>query len=609
MTVRLRGPELHGRGGWLNSRGAEPRLADLRGRVVLLDFWTGACVNCLHTLAELRLLEQRFGADLVVLGIHSPKFPFEADHATVAAAVDRNQVGHPVLDDADLRTWQAYTVRAWPTLVLLDPAGYIAATWTGEGHTDEVTAAVTDLLARRTGPAPGPLPWSLGAEHDLAAPPAPVGGLRYPARAIRLAGGQLLVADTAQHSLVELTADGARQLRRIGVGSRGLVDGGPGVARFADPQGLAELPSAVAAAVGYDVVVADTANHTLRGLRLADGSVRTLAGPGPSWTDAEPTGMSSPWDVAWWRDRAWVAMAGIHQLWTFDPVSGHVAVAGGTRREGLGDGPLAVAEFAQTSALAADPVRDVLWLVDPESSALRVVSDGPAGLTVRTIAGQGLFAFGHRDGRAADALFQHPLGVRVDQDGAVVIADTYNGAIRRYDPGTDLVRTVATGLAEPSDVVPGADSSTLLVVEAAASRLREVPVLPVDVDPAVGPTDAQRTALAPGRVELVVAFRLPAGEQLDESVGPATRLVVTATPPALLRAGAGPGTGLTRVLDLDAAVGDGVLHVSARAASCDVAGSGSPHAACHLHRQEWELPVVLDPAGSAVLTRQFGGAG
>ena len=147
---RVRAPELEGRG-WLNTGGETLRLADLRGRFVLLDFWTFCCVNCLHVLDEMRELEEKYDGELVVVGVHSPKFVHEADPDALAAAVERYEVAHPVLDDPDLVTWQAYAARAWPTLVLVDPEGYVVAQYAGEGHAHALDA----LLGRAPRRAPG----------------------------------------------------------------------------------------------------------------------------------------------------------------------------------------------------------------------------------------------------------------------------------------------------------------------------------------------------------------------------------------------------------------------------------------------------------------------
>ncbi|MDP9417991.1 MAG: redoxin domain-containing protein, partial [Actinomycetota bacterium] len=464
MPVRVRAPELAGRGGWINTGERDLRLADLRGKVVVLDFWTFCCINCLHVLDELRELERAYADVLVVVGVHSPKFIHEADHGALVAAVERYDVHHPVLDDADLVTWQAYAVRAWPTLVVVDPEGYVVAQMSGEGHAHALGRLLDELIAEHE--AKGTLHRGTG---PYVPPPRAGTTLRFPGKAVALPGGHVLVSDSKQHSLVELAPDLETVVRRIGAGERGLIDGPPGEARFAEPQGLCLLPPDVAAAVGWDVLVADTVNHTLRGLRLRDGSVTTVAGTRRQWMQGDPsegdalrTPMSSPWDVAWFDGGVVVAMAGIHQLWSFDPLAGTVEVHAGTTNEGLLDGPLAQAWFAQTSGLAVSGDGAQLWLADSETSSLRVVRGGE----VHTAVGKGLFDFGHVDGPAAEALLQHPLGVTVLPDAAVAICDTYNGAVRRYDPRSGTVGTIATGLAEPSDalVVDG----DLVVVESAA---------------------------------------------------------------------------------------------------------------------------------------------
>src|SRR4051794_13002235 len=251
IRPRVRAPELRGRG-WLNTGGRAPTLPDFRGGFPLVDFWAFCCVNCLPVLDELRPLEQKYAGELVVVGVHSPKFVHEADADALAAAVERYQVEHPVLDDPELVTWQAYTARAWPTLVLVDPEGYVVAQYAGEGHAHAIDALLAELreehLAKGT-LQPGDSPY--------VPPDVPEGDLLFPAKAVALPHSGFLVADAGHHSLVELAEDGESVVRRIGSGQRGLQDGGPDDARFSEPNGLCLLPSGVATAVGYDVVVAD----------------------------------------------------------------------------------------------------------------------------------------------------------------------------------------------------------------------------------------------------------------------------------------------------------------------------------------------------------------
>ncbi|MES4886903.1 thioredoxin-like domain-containing protein [Streptomyces sp. NPDC096012] len=580
--VRVRAPELIGKGGWLNTGDTQYTLADLRGRIVVLDFWTFCCINCLHVLDELRELEEKHRDTVVVIGVHSPKFVHEAEHRAVVDAVERYGVEHPVLDDPELATWKQYAVRAWPTLVVIDPEGYVVAQHAGEGHVHAIERLVTELEAEHA--AKGTL--RRGEGPYVPPEPEPT-TLRFPGKALLLPSGNFLVSDSTRHRLVELAEDAETVVRHIGSGTRGLADGGPADASFNEPQGLALLDHG-------SVAVADTVNHALRRVDLATGAVTTLAGTGRQWWQGSPTSgpareidLSSPWDVAVFAGRVWIAMAGVHQLWTYDPGTDTVAVAAGTTNEGLVDGPGEEAWFAQPSGLAA--TADRLWLADSETSALRWVD--PDG-RVHTAVGTGLFDFGHRDGTADQALLQHPLGVTALPDGSVAVADTYNHALRRYDPATGEVTTLATDLREPSDaVLAGAD---IVVVESARHRLTRLrlPEEAVRVESVAHRTRRAATEVAPGTLRLDVIFQAPAGQKLDARYGPSTRLLVSSTPPELLLQGEGAGTDLTRELVLDPAVTEGVLHVSAMAASCDDDESNE-YPACHVHQQDWGVPVRL----------------
>ncbi|MET1076229.1 MAG: NHL domain-containing thioredoxin family protein [Umezawaea sp.] len=599
---KVRASELVGRG-WLNTGGQDVALADLRGKIVLLDFWTFCCINCLHVLDELRELEEQYRDVLVIVGVHSPKFVHEADPVALAAAVERYEVHHPVLDDPELTTWQAYAVKAWPTLVLVDPEGYVVHVAAGEGHVDALRQVITELVAEHD--AKG----TLHRGDGLYVPPPAAGTvLRFPAKAVLTRSGTLLVADSAHHSLVELEADGETVVRRIGTGERGREDGPRPT--FSEPAGIALLPDAVAEQVGYHAVVADTVNHLLRGLNLDTGEVTTVAGTGEQWRNGPTDGpageidLTSPWDVAWWEPARGVAiaLAGNHTLGLFDPVANELSRLAGTTVEGLNDGPALEAFFAQTSGLAADG--DRLWLVDSETSALRWLD---ADRTVHTAIGKGLFDFGHRDGDADQALLQHPLGVTVLPDGSVAVSDTYNGALRRYDPSTGEVSTLATGIAEPSDAV--LVDGELVVVASAAHRL-DRPVAPgVAAELIAG--EAHRVRRPPseigvGELELTIVFTPPAGTKLDDRYGPSTRLEVTSSPPELLLEGDGVGTDLTRKLRIAEGFAEGVLHVVAQAASC-TDDPAVDHPVCRLTRQDWGVPVRVTKGGSNRLPLLMGG--
>ncbi len=596
--ARVRAPELIGKGGWLNTGDQQYTLADLRGRIVILDFWTFCCVNCLHVLDELRELEEKHRDTVVIIGVHSPKFVHEAEHQAVVDAVERYEVHHPVLDDPELATWKQYAVRAWPTLVVIDPEGYVVAQHAGEGHAHAIEKLVEELEAEHA--AKGTL---RRGDGPYVAPEPVATHLRFPGKALLLPDGGFLVSDTTRHRLVELDADGETVRRHFGTGERGLADGGPDEARFSEPQGLAVLPDG-------RVAVADTVNHAIRALDLTTGATSTLAGTGRQWWQGTPTSgparevdLSSPWDVAWFGDRLWIAMAGVHQLWTYDPQSATVRVAAGTTNEGLVDGPADEAWFAQPSGLAVSADGERLWVADSETSALRWV-DREA--RVHTAVGTGLFDFGHRDGAAEQALLQHPIGVTALPDGSVAISDTYNHALRRYDPDSGEVTTLATDVREPSDAV--LVDGDLVVVESARHRLTRLrlPEEAVRVADRAHRTQRAATEIAPGTLRLDVVFQAPAGQKLDTRYGPSTRLLVSATPPELLAEGSGAGTDLGRDLVLADGVTEGVLHVSAMAASCDD-DPANEYPACHVHQQDWGVPVRVTTEGASRLALVLAG--
>lgn len=587
--ARVRAPELIGKGGWLNTGDRQYTLSELRGRIVILDFWTFCCVNCLHVLDELRELEEKHRDTVVIIGVHSPKFVHEAEHQAVVDAVERYEVHHPVLDDPELATWKQYAVRAWPTLVVIDPEGYVVAQHAGEGHAHAIEKLVEELEAEHG--AKGTL---RRGDGPYVAPEPVATHLRFPGKALLLPDGGFLVSDTTRHRLVELDEDGETVRRHFGTGERGFKDGGPDEARFSEPQGLAVLPDG-------RIAVADTVNHAIRALDLTTGVTGTLAGTGRQWWQGTPTSgparevdLSSPWDLAWFGDRLWIAMAGVHQLWTYDPEDQSVRVAAGTTNEGLVDGPAAEAWFAQPSGLAVSADGERLWIADSETSALRWVDRDEH---VHTAVGTGLFDFGHRDGAASQALLQHPIGVTALPDGSVAISDTYNHALRRYDPATDEVTTLATDVREPSDAV--LVDGDLVVVESARHRLTRLrlPEEAVRVAEQAHRTRRAATEIAPGTLRLDVVFQAPAGQKLDTRYGPSTRLLVSATPPELLAEGSGAGTDLGRDLVLADGATEGVLHVSAMAASCDD-DPANEYPACHVHQQDWGVPVRVTAEGT-----------
>lgn len=597
QQFRVRAPELIGPGQWLNTGGKDLSLEGLRGKIVILDFWTFCCINCLHVLDELRELEEKYAEVLVIIGVHSPKFVHEAELSAVAAAVERHEVAHPVLNDPEMKAWQEYAVRAWPTLAVIDPEGYVVAQHSGEGHAHALDVLIQNLVDVHA--AKGTLH---RGSSPYVAPMLSNSLLRFPSKLVSAEAG-FLVADAGSNRVLKLA--GSLDTIEFAVGSsiRGLKDGDFEQAQFSEPNGIVVLPPEIAAQVGYEYLVADTVNHALRAISLNSRKVTTVAGTGEQWMQGDGPAaavagtsirLSSPWDVVWWPaiSKVVVAMAGIHQLWSFDPVTDQIEVLAGTTNEGLLDGEYLNAWFAQTSGLAVSRDGETLWLADSETSSLRSLRNG----LVRTHVGSGLFDFGYLDGPAETARLQHPLGIAVLADESVVIADTYNNAVRRFDVVSKEVSTLLQNAAEPSGLLVE-DSGFLLVVHSAEHKIERHRLSPAFMNHgAVYQTKRPAQELGFGQVSLRVVFTPPVGQKLDDRYGPSTFMVVSASPPELLETGAGSGVEIERLIAIAdpnvSGIQEGVIHVSVRAASCDDS-SAFEFPACHMHQQDWGVPIKL----------------
>jgi DNA-binding beta-propeller fold protein YncE len=436
MAVRAPGfrPELE----WINTGGRQLALEDFRGRILLLDFWTYGCINCLHMIPEIAELERRFPGVLSVASVHAGKFINEREPENIARACERLGVHHPVLNDRQFRTWREYAVNAWPTLAFVSPDGYVLGMQAGEVTAEQLAPVISQWAEAlgRAGKMGG------AAVPFVPQPQAPEPGvLRFPAKVHAGDGGRLFVADTGHHRVLEIDVEGdgdsARVLRVFGSGRAGWTDGEAHAAAFRAPHGLT-----VADGVLY---VADTENHLVRAVDLANGRVSTVAGVGDqarrryAGGPALETPLNSPWDVLWKDGRLYVAMAGPHQLWRIDPAAGEAEVFAGSGAEEVYDAELEMAALAQPSALATDGGR--IYFADAESSAIRYAV--PAA-DVRTIVGTGLFDFGDRDGTGDEARLQHAQGIAWwARERKVLVADTYNHRVKTVDPYTREARALA----------------------------------------------------------------------------------------------------------------------------------------------------------------------
>jgi thiol-disulfide isomerase/thioredoxin len=430
-------PELDQGLAWLNTD-APVRLADLGGHVILIDFWTYGCVNCLHIMPDLRALEEHFaGQPFVVLGVHSGKFDAEQDAGHISEAIRRYDVRHPVLVDDDYATMVAYAARAWPTTVLIDASGLIRLRLSGEFDYEVMRANVSTLLdeAAEDG--------TLSAVvKDLNSDPnaGSKTPLLYPTSVTTGPDGSVTLSDAGHHRVVLLRPDEA-EATVIGTGFRGWVDGPLQGASFSSPQGTAWLDDAL--------YIADTENHVIRRVDWATEDVTTVAGTGvkgvgrhtlgDGWMEAATTSLRSPWALEPLGDELIVAMAGSHQLYRFAPSTGQVSVFSGSGLERLTDGSAAVAGYSQPSGLTLSQGGATLYVADTEASAIRAVS--PESGEAQTLVGEGLFEFGDVDGVGGAVRLQHPLDVAMLPDGRVALSDTYNDVLKRLDPATLAVET------------------------------------------------------------------------------------------------------------------------------------------------------------------------
>lgn len=448
FSARHRIPRLPEGLTWLNTTGSLD-LADLRGKFVLLDFWTYCCINCMHLLPELEKLEDAYPNQLVVIGVHTAKFATEQEVENIREAILRYHIRHPVINDADHEVWDLFNVRAWPTLILIDPEGY--AVW---GTSGEVPFEELDRVLRRA------LPYyrdqnlldETPLRFDALAPTQEARPLRFPGKVLADEQSErLFIADSGHHRIVVCRFDGTL-LAVVGSGQRGRKDGRFSIAQFNDPQGMA--------LDGNILYVADNRNHLIRKVDLEAGQVSTLAGTGeqnrPSAifasARADRQALASPWALQLVDGHLFIAMAGAHQIWRLRLNESVIEPYAGNGREDIVDGrrlpsrPYAPgsSSFAQPSGLACDG--RWLYVADSEGSSIRRVPLDPRQ-QVDTLVGTAhlpvarLFTFGDVDGPGPHARLQHPLGVAFYK-GWLYVADTYNSKLKVVDPNSGETRTL-----------------------------------------------------------------------------------------------------------------------------------------------------------------------
>ena len=533
-------PEFPATYDWFNVSRPLSMSGDLRGKIVLLDFWTQGCINCIHIIPDLHRLEAEFPDEVVVIAVHWAKFPSERESSAVREASIRYGRQHPIVNDDQEILRTQYGVNAWPTVAVVDPTGKVVGTIAGEGVYERLQPVI-EIMAAEYGHNGLVDPTPLGELLEIA--PALPTVLSFPGKVLAdEAGSRLFIADTGRHRILVATLAG-ELIDVIGSGAEGHADGEFSEATFRRPQGMA------LSADGDTLYVADRENHLIRAADLRAGEVTTIAGTGEPVTVFTPgpaaqTAIASTWDLHVEGDLLYIAGAGRHQLWLMNLTSGAIDFFAGTGAEGLDDGFRLAATLSQPSGLAA--AGGVLYFTDPEASAVRQVSLGLDG-QLDTLVGLHLFVWGDELGSFDETLLQHAIGIehvgRDSGSGVLYIADTYNHKIKVLDLDT-MTSSLAAGdgiaglrdgtgadarLAEPSGL--SATSDTLYVADTNNHRIRMLDLatgelstlalsnLEIATVTMAGVIEDDVVLLpqrvAPGPVEIVLDLRVPEGYKFN----------------------------------------------------------------------------------------------
>jgi thiol-disulfide isomerase/thioredoxin len=587
-------------------------LDDLKGKVVLLDFWTYGCVNCIHIIPDLERLEAEYPDELVVVGVHSAKFTNEGETENLKDIVQRYGVVHPVVNDKDFEIWDTWGVSAWPTVALIDPTSRAVGIRPGEGVYDALKPVIASLVAEFDGlGALSREPIALSPEADS----APNRPLSYPGKVLA-EGDRLWVSDTGHNRVLEIDPASGDVLAAFGSGARGSEDGSSLEATFNAPQGLA--------VAGTTLYVADTNNHLIRAVDMTTGEVSTVAGTGKQGWPPESgasleIGLSNPWDIVHSNGLLYIANAGTHQIWVADLSKETIGPLIGNSRESTKNSTFDSAELAQPSGLALSK-DGLLYFADSESSSIRV-GDLTAEQTDLVVGGEAdLFSFGDVDGSGADARLQHPLGVALS-GSTLYVADTYNSKIKRIDTSTDSIaawlgteRGWADGT-EPSFNEPGGlsvDNGSLYVADTNNHSIRVVDTatgttstLVLKGVEAFDPPSTYRgdvvalTAVegAAGPGSLVLDYTLPEGYKVNEDAP--SSVVVSSGGSLLSLASAAVGDITGTDLPVELAVD---LHEGAGTTTLDITliyCRSDALSLCLIDQARFEIPLTVGPSGES----------
>jgi Redoxin. len=341
---------------WYNTRPLSFE-QDLKGKIVLFDFWTYCCINCLHVLPDLNYLENKFkDCPFVVIGVHSAKFANEKSENNLEANIRKLHIKHPIVNDPELSFWHALGIHSWPSFALMGPFGNLLFTTSGEGKRDLLEEWIEESLSfYQKDLIYTALPQQLTKTHPHT--------LKYPTR----------LAEDPLSSLLWISDSGNNRV--IGVNRQTVIKEEFAGTHFNGPQGLLWFQN--------QLYVADTDHHVLQKIDLATKTVETILGTYTQGFDYVGGGIgpnqpiSSPWALALAEDESglYIAMAGTHQIWFYQFSTKRGFAISGSGHERMLDGPALKAGWAQPSGLSIGAWNhdEHLFVADSESSSIRAL--------------------------------------------------------------------------------------------------------------------------------------------------------------------------------------------------------------------------------------------
>jgi len=608
---------------WLNTGGQALSFSKLKGKVVLLDFWTYGCINCIHIIPDLKRLEAEYAEELVVIGVHSAKFANESATDNIRQVILRYGIEHAVANDLDFTTWQQWGAQAWPTVALVDPAGNVVGTRSGEGVYEALQPVIDSLVKEFSADINREV-----LELRLESEGLPQTILSFPGKVtVAPDESEIFVADTNNHRIVRATLPQGEVIAVYGDGTAGFIEGSGLGARFDQPQGMA-LDTANAL-----LYVADTGNHAVRVIDLDTGDVSTALGTGikggypPTGGAAPNVEIRSPWDVLLDASDLYIAMAGSHQIWKLDLAADVAGPFAGNGGESDLDGAAGDAQLAQPSGLAIDD-NGIIYFADSESSSIR--STDTAGGRVDTVAGakSGLFAFGDVDGTGTEVRLQHPLGVAWTGD-TLIIADTYNSKLKVIDVDTKSSMTLLggqPGFADGADALfyePGGldyAGDTLYVADTNNHVIRlvdletnEVSTLilkgierftpPPDQDDYRGTiVELGAVEVAAGPGEVTIDITLPAGHKVNEDAPSSVEWIVAGNVASFTEDVVDlTGTSLPIVVPVEFTAGDGRITADLTVVWC----ADNAESLCFIEQLRMGVAVSAGPSGPSQIVMPY----